>query len=1163
MNLIDLFCQNQQILDWKKNLNQKTRQLLMGLSGSTKALAIASALEEHQKILVMTSGYSEAEKLSSDLISLLGEEKVYNFLADDAPMAEFIFSSQEKIYARLEALTFLLDDNESGILVTNISASHLFLPNPKELKSSVLELKVGQEYNLDNLVNFLIKIGYRKESQVFNQGEFSLRGDILDIFDKDSTSPYRLEFFGDEIDGIRIFDSESQTSIENLNQVLIHPANDILFADEDYLRAQKKIEEAVKASQDSRLKSYLEEILQDVKKRQLHPDSRKFLSYFYEKEWTILDYLPKHTPIFFDDFQKIMERNAQFEMEAATILTEGLQSSKAVSNQKYFVNAYPDFRNYKPATFLSNFHKGLGNLKFDSLYQFNQYPMQEFFSQFSLLKDEIDRYKKAGSTVILQVSSLSALQSLHKTLQEYDIQVEYINDKEIHKNSVQLIQGNLNQGFNFVDQKLVLITEYEIFQKKVKRRVRRQNISNAERLKDYNELEKGDYVVHNIHGIGRYLGIETIEISGIHRDYVTIQYQNADRVSIPVDQIQLLSKYVASDGKTPKVNKLNDGRFQKTKQKVQHQVEDIADDLIKLYAERSQLEGFSFSSDDENQIEFDNDFPYVETEDQLRSIQEIKKDMESKQPMDRLLVGDVGFGKTEVAMRAAFKAVNDHKQVAILVPTTVLAQQHYTNFKERFNDFAVNVDVLSRFRTKSEQSETLEALKKGQVDIIIGTHRLLSQDVEFADLGLIVIDEEQRFGVKHKEKLKELKTKVDVLTLTATPIPRTLHMSMLGIRDLSVIETPPTNRYPVQTYVLESNPTIIRDAILREIDRGGQVYYLYNKVDTIEQKVAELKELIPEANIGYVHGQMSEIRLENTLIDFINGEYDVLVTTTIIETGVDIPNANTLFIENADHLGLSTLYQLRGRVGRSNRIAYAYFMYRPDKNLTEVAEKRLEAIKGFTELGSGFKIAMRDLSIRGAGNILGSSQSGFIDSVGFEMYSQLLEEAIAKKQGKEQKRQKSNAEINLQIDAYLPSDYISDERQKIEIYKRIREIDNSVNYEDLQEELIDRFGEYPDVVAYLLEIGLLKSYLDKSFVSLVERRQQTVVVRFEKMSQQIFLTQDYFEALAATTLKARIGESDKLIEVIFDVRQKKDYEILENLILFGQKLVEIKQRKGE
>ena len=1161
INMIHLFGENKQIADWKKNLNKETRQLLMGLSGSIKALSISSASEEHQKILIITSSYSEAEKLSSDLISLMGEEKVYSFLADDAPMAEFLFSSQEKIYTRLEALSFLLNDHAAGVLVSNLSASRLFLPEPKNFKNSILELKIGNEYNIDDVVNLLMRLGYKKESQVLSQGEFGLRGDILDVFDKDADYPYRLEFFGDEIDGIRIFDTETQMSIENLERILVKPASDILLNEADYLRAQHNIEEIIKVNQDSILKAYLEEILVDIKNRQLHPDIRKFLSCFYEKEWTILDYLPKHTPIFFDDFQKIMERNAQFDLETAAILTEGLQNSKAFSNQHYFASSYQNFRNYKPVTFFSNFHKGLGNLKFDYMYQFNQYPMQEFFSQFSLLKDEIERYKKAGATIVLQVSSLSSLQALHKNLQEYDIQIDYVNDKNIHKNVTQLIQGNLNQGFNFVDEKLVLITEYEIFQKKVKRRVRRQNISNAERLKDYNELEKGDYVVHHIHGIGRYLGIETIEISGIHRDYITIQYQNSDRVSIPVDQIQLLSKYVASDGKIPKISKLNDGRFQKVKQKVQHQVEDIADDLIKLYAERSQLKGFAFSNDDEHQAEFDNDFPYVETDDQLRSITEIKKDMESQKPMDRLLVGDVGFGKTEVAMRAAFKAVNDNKQVAILVPTTVLAQQHYTNFKERFTNFAVNVDVLSRFRTKAEQKETLEKLEKGQIDIIIGTHRLLSADVAFSDLGLLVIDEEQRFGVKHKEKLKELKKKVDVLTLTATPIPRTLHMSMLGIRDLSVIETPPTNRYPVQTYVLETNQMIIRDAVLRELDRGGQVYYLYNKVDTIEEKVSELRELIPEANIGFVHGQMSEIRLENTLIDFINGEYDVLVTTTIIETGVDIPNANTLFIENADHMGLSTLYQLRGRVGRSNRVAYAYFMYRPEKILTEVAEKRLEAIKGFTELGSGFKIAMRDLSIRGAGDILGASQSGFIDSVGFEMYSQLLEEAILKKQGKEQKRQKSNAEINLQIDAYLPGDYISDERQKIEIYKRIREIDCRVNYEDLQEELIDRFGEYPDVVAYLLEIGLAKSYFDKAFVSLVERKQQMVVIRFETISKQIFLTQDYFEALSATNLRARIGESDGFIEVVFDVRQKKDYEILENLIQFGEKLVEIKQRK--
>ena len=583
--------------------------------------------------------------------------------------------------------------------------------------------------------------------------------------------------------------------------------------------------------------------------------------------------------------------------------------------------------------------------------------------------------------------------------------------------------------------------------------------------------------------------------------------------------------------------------------------------MIKLYAERSQLKGFSFSKDDEDQNAFDEAFPYVETEDQLRSIEEIKKDMQASQPMDRLLVGDVGFGKTEVAMRAAFKAVNDHKQVVVLVPTTVLAQQHYSNFKERFEQFAVNIDVLSRFRSKKEQTETLEKLKKGQVDILIGTHRVLSKDVEFADLGLIIIDEEQRFGVKHKEALKELKKKVDVLTLTATPIPRTLHMSMLGIRDLSVIETPPTNRYPVQTYVLEQNDRVIRDAVLREMDRGGQVYYLYNKVDTIEKKVSELQELIPEASIGFVHGQMSEIRLENTLLDFIEGEYDILVTTTIIETGVDIPNANTLFIENANHMGLSTLYQLRGRVGRSNRIAYAYLMYRPDKSLTEVSEKRLEAIKGFTELGSGFKIAMRDLSIRGAGNLLGSSQSGFIDSVGFELYSQLLEEAIAKKNGTDKKREKGNAELILQIDAYLPDEYISDERHKIEIYKRIRQIDNRVNYEGLQDELIDRFGEYPDVVAYLLEIGLAKAYLDKVFVNRVERRNNKLVIQFEKISQQLFLTQDYFQALSQTSLKANISENQGLIEVIFDIRNKKDYEILEGLLTFGESLANIKESK--
>ncbi|MBW1568850.1 transcription-repair coupling factor, partial [Streptococcus sp. SPC0] len=732
------------------------------------------------------------------------------------------------------------------------------------------------------------------------------------------------------------------------------------------------------------------------------------------------DYIPEGTPLFVDDFQKIVDRNAKLDLEIASLLTEDLQQGKSHSSLNYFSDPYKQLRQYQPATFFSNFHKGLGNLKFDKLHHFTQYGMQEFFNQFPLLVDEINRYKKSGATVLLQVDSQKGLNLLQENLKEYGLDLIISDKNDIVQKESQLIVGHLSNGFYFADEKIVLITEREIYHRRVKRKIRRSNISNAERLKDYNELSVGDYVVHNVHGVGKFLGIETIEIQGIHRDYLTIQYQNADRISIPVEQIELLTKYVSADGKEPKINTLNDGRFKKAKQRVAKQVEDIADDLLKLYAERSQLQGFAFSPDDNMQNDFDNDFAYVETEDQLRSIKEIKQDMEGNRPMDRLLVGDVGFGKTEVAMRAAFKAVNDHKQVVVLVPTTVLAQQHFENFKERFSNYPVTVDVLSRFRSKKEQTDTLKRLSKGQVDIIIGTHRLLSQDVVFSDLGLIVIDEEQRFGVKHKEKLKELKTKVDVLTLTATPIPRTLHMSMLGIRDLSVIETPPTNRYPVQTYVLETNPGLVREAIIREIDRGGQVFYVYNKVDTIDQKVSELQELVPEASIGFVHGQMSEIQLENTLIDFINGDYDVLVATTIIETGVDISNVNTLFVENADHMGLSTLYQLRGRVGRSNRIAYAYLMYRPDKVLTEISEKRLDAIKGFTELGSGFKIAMRDLSIRGAGNILGASQSGFIDSVGFEMYSQLLEQAIATKQGKSLIRQKGNAELALQIDAYLP-----------------------------------------------------------------------------------------------------------------------------------------------
>lgn len=1165
VTLLDLFSENDQIKKWHQSLTDKKIQLILGLSTSTKALAIASSLEKEDKIVLLTSTYGEAEGLVSDLISILGEELVYPFLVDDAPMVEFLTSSQEKIISRVEALRFLTDSSKKGILVCNIAASRLILPSPNAFKDSIVKISVGEEYDQHAFIHQLKENGYRKVTQVQTQGEFSLRGDILDIFEISQLEPCRIEFFGDEIDGIRSFEVETQLSKENKTELTIFPASDMLLREKDYQRGQSALEKQISKTLSLILKSYLEEILSSFHQKQSHADSRKFLSLCYDKTWTVFDYIEKDTPIFFDDYQKLMNQYEVFERDLAQYFTEELQNSKAFSDMQYFSDIEQIYKKQSPVTFFSNLQKGLGNLKFDKIYQFNQYPMQEFFNQFSFLKEEIERYKKMDYTIILQSSNSMGSKTLEDMLEEYQIKLDSRDKTSICKESVNLIEGNLRHGFHFVDEKILLITEHEIFQKKLKRRFRRQHVSNAERLKDYNELEKGDYVVHHIHGIGQYLGIETIEIKGIHRDYVSVQYQNGDQISIPVEQIHLLSKYISSDGKAPKLNKLNDGHFKKAKQKVKNQVEDIADDLIKLYSERSQLKGFAFSADDDDQDAFDDAFPYVETDDQLRSIEEIKRDMQASQPMDRLLVGDVGFGKTEVAMRAAFKAVNDHKQVVILVPTTVLAQQHYTNFKERFQNFAVNVDVLSRFRSKKEQTATLEKLKNGQVDILIGTHRVLSKDVVFADLGLMIIDEEQRFGVKHKETLKELKKQVDVLTLTATPIPRTLHMSMLGIRDLSVIETPPTNRYPVQTYVLEKNDSVIRDAVLREMERGGQVYYLYNKVDTIVQKVSELQELIPEASIGYVHGRMSEVQLENTLLDFIEGQYDILVTTTIIETGVDIPNANTLFIENADHMGLSTLYQLRGRVGRSNRIAYAYLMYRPEKSISEVSEKRLEAIKGFTELGSGFKIAMRDLSIRGAGNLLGKSQSGFIDSVGFELYSQLLEEAIAKRNGNANAntRTKGNAELILQIDAYLPDTYISDQRHKIEIYKKIRQIDNRVNYEELQEELIDRFGEYPDVVAYLLEIGLVKSYLDKVFVQRVERKDNKITIQFEKVTQRLFLAQDYFKALSVTNLKAGIAENKGLMELVFDVQNKKDYEILEGLLIFGESLLEIKEFKEE
>jgi transcription-repair coupling factor (superfamily II helicase) len=844
----------------------------------------------------------------------------------------------------------------------------------------------------------------------------------------------------------------------------------------------------------------------------------------YQEKQTILDYFAKDALLLVDDYGRIMETNREIEREESEWHTQKISELRVFSEQTFGVNLHQLFQRLTfTTTYFSLFQKGMGNLRFQAIHNIQYRPMQQFFGQMGLLKVEIDRWEKQQQTVIFLVGSHERAKKLEQDFRDHEIYAVETTPDRLFTGRSQIVEGTLQSGFELPQDHVVVVTEQELFQKVTKKRTRRQTVTNAERLKSYNELKTGDYVVHANHGIGKYIGMQTLEVDGVHQDYMTIVYQNDDKLFIPVTQLNLIQKYVASESKSPKINKLGGTEWAKTKRKVSKKIEDIADDLIQLYAKREAEKGYAFAPDDAYQREFEDAFPYSETDDQLRSTSEIKRDMEKEKPMDRLLVGDVGFGKTEVALRAAFKAIKESKQVAFLVPTTILAQQHYETMVDRFEGFPVNVGLLSRFRTKKQQNETIKEIKEGKIDIVVGTHRILSQDIEFADLGLLVIDEEQRFGVKHKERLKQLRSQVDVLTLTATPIPRTLHMSMLGVRDLSVIETPPENRYPIQTYVMETNPGAIREAILREMARGGQVFYLYNRVDTIEQKVEELQALVPDARIGYAHGQMTEVQLENTLFDFIEGQFDVLVTTTIIETGVDIPNANTLFVENADYMGLSTLYQLRGRVGRSNRVAYAYFMYEQQKILNEVSEKRLQAIKDFTELGSGFKIAMRDLSIRGAGNLLGAQQHGFIDSVGFDMYAQMLSEAVDRKQGKNTQTEKTSVEIDLGIDAYLPTEYIDDERQKIEIYKRIRELESMDSLDELQDDLIDRFGEYPDEVAHLLMVGEIKMNGERALIDTIRKHGPIIQFVLSKAGTKAYTVEQLFEALSATKLKATLG----------------------------------------
>ncbi|MCZ0755786.1 transcription-repair coupling factor [Anoxybacillus sp. J5B_2022] len=1107
------FVENQDIQSIMKGIEAGLReQLVTGLSGSARSVFLSSIYKETGRpLLVVAHNLFQAQKIYDDLVQLLGMGEVFLYPVNEMIAAEMAIASPELKAQRLEVMNYWTKQKK-GIVVTPVAGIRRLLP-PKSLwEENLLTIETGKEFDLDVYKHRLVQMGYKRTSTVSTPGEFSIRGGIVDIYPLTTELPYRIELFDTEVESIRTFTVDDQRSQEEVEQILIGPADEMLVYGEVLQRGIERIEqglsESVKTLKDEKAKQLLLEHisfeLEQLKQGQVIEQQYKYSALFYDWPASLLDYMPENGLLLLDEVSRLYETSENLDKEEAEWYTSLLSAGKIIHDIP-ISHSFSDLLQTckKPRVYLSLFLRHVPHTHPQNIVNVSCKQMQNFHGQMELLKTELERWKKAKYAVVFLAPNTERLKKLQAVLEDYEMDVSPLPEgAPLMHGKCQLLQGDLNTGFEMPLQKLAVITEEELFKKRVKKPIRRQKLSNAERIKSYSELQVGDYVVHVNHGIGKYLGIETLEINGIHKDYIHIQYQGGDTLYVPVDQIDQVQKYVGSEGKEPKIYKLGGTEWKKVKKKVESSVQDIAEDLIKLYAEREASKGYAFSPDTEMQREFEAAFPYQETEDQLRSIEEIKRDMESEKPMDRLLCGDVGYGKTEVALRAAFKAIMDGKQVAFLVPTTILAQQHYETVRERFQGYPINVGLLNRFRTKKQQTETIKGLKDGTIDMVIGTHRLLSKDVTFKDLGLLIIDEEQRFGVSHKEKIKQLKANIDVLTLTATPIPRTLHMSMIGVRDLSIIETPPENRFPVQTYVMEYTPELVREAIERELARDGQVFVLYNRIEDIDVKAEEIATLVPDARVTYAHGRMTENELENVMLAFLEGQYDVLVTTTIIETGVDIPNVNTLIVYDADRMGLSQLYQLRGRVGRSNRVAYAYFTYRKDKVLNEVAEKRLQAIKEFTELGSGFKIAMRDLSIRGAGNILGAEQHGFIDSVGFDLYSQMLKEAIEKRRGIPQEEKPVEVEIDIEVDAYIPDTYIHDELQKINMYKRFKAISTLEELEELREEMLDRFGEYPDEVDYLFQIAEMKVYAKQNGVESIKQHKQQIDVLFTEQASK-------------------------------------------------------------
>lgn len=1013
-----------------EKLNKETGvQLFTGCMDSQKTHLIQCLGEGFSKKLIVTYSELKAKEIFEEYKIFQNEVYLYpakDFLFFHADIQGNLLEEQ-----RIQALQALMERRQVTI-VTTIDGCMGKVKPLAELKDRLLTIDMESRIDLDELKHCLAELGYERSGQVEARGQFAIRGGIIDIFPLTEDCPVRIELWDEEVDSIRSFDAESQRSIENLESVTIYPA---------------------KEPQET-----------DPKK------SISFLEYFADPD----------SAVFLDEPNRLVEKADAVEKEFCESIQNRIAQGKAAPEEAYAVSGAAEVLAHLQRCHSAAFC--MLEAKVREISVNNQFPLEvrginSYQNSFELLTRDLKRWKKEKYRTVLLCSSRTRAKRLAQDLQNEDLNAFYTDEESrtAEPGEILLISGNIRQGYEYPMLKFAVLSETDIFGGEKKKKRKKQTRYEGQKIQSFSELSIGDYVVHENHGLGIYRGIEKVEVEKKLKDYIKIEYAGSGNLYILATQLETLQKYASADAKKPKLNRLGGSEWNRTKTKVRSAVQEIAKDLVELYAARAERNGFVYGEDTVWQREFEEMFPYEETEDQLAAIEATKQDMESTKIMDRLICGDVGYGKTEIAIRAAFKAVQENKQVVYLVPTTILAQQHYNTFVQRMKEFPVRVDLLCRFRTPAQQKKTLEDLKKGLVDIVVGTHRVLSKDVRFKDLGLLIIDEEQRFGVAHKEKIKKLKENIDVLTLTATPIPRTLHMSLIGIRDMSVLEEAPQDRLPIQTYVMEYEDEMVRAAIHRELARNGQVYFVYNRVNTIADMAAHVEKLVPEANVAYAHGQMSEKELEKKMYDFISGETDVLVSTTIIETGLDISNVNTMIIFDADNLGLSQLYQLRGRVGRSNRTSYAFLLYRKGKYLSEVAEKRLHAIREFTELGSGFKIAMRDLEIRGAGNLLGAEQHGHMQAVGYDLYCKMLNEAVKDLKGTARTEDRFETVLDLETDAYIPDSYIKNEAQKFDIYKRIAGLENAEECEDMSEELTDRFGDLPKAVLNLLEIARLKA----------------------------------------------------------------------------------------